>query len=148
MPAVLPSYCCWLQMGSWIPAVNSQDKVWAAEKQWFSILSVCPSAATLVILASHNQNGPKKVFKGVWILSAWGGIQKKCPQATSPGHKHLAVIFAQQLPAAASTKRQPDTGTGKPARLCSWEWIWYCLGQKLPGLARGFFLLWRHLSPS
>lgn len=27
------SCCCWLQMGRQIPAVSSQDEVWAAEKQ-------------------------------------------------------------------------------------------------------------------
>lgn len=63
---------------------------------------------------------------------------KMLPQATSPGHRNLAVIFTQQLPAAASTKRQPRHRDCGQARLCSWEWILHCLGQKLPGLARVF----------
>lgn len=42
---------------------------------------------------------------------AFVSTQKKLPQAPSPGHSCLAVIFTQQLPAAAPTKGSQGTGT-------------------------------------
>jgi len=71
--------------------------------------------------------------------AAFAGTQNRLPQAPSPGHGPLAVIFIQQLPAAASTKRQPRHRDHKPAWLCPWQWILSCLWQRLSGLARFFF---------
>lgn len=64
------------------------------------------------------------------------------PKKATSSHQHWSEALGCDVCTTASscslTKRLPRHRHCKAARLCSWELIWYCLGQELPGLARVF----------